>query len=291
MSARALMVLGTNSHVGKSLTVAALCRIFRHDGLKVAPFKAQNISLNSFATRDGGEIGRAQAVQAQAAGVEPNPDMNPILLKPQSDGGAQIIVGGKVIENGKSSDSQKLKRELIVHVEAAYRRLSAQYDFIVLEGAGSPVELNLKADDIVNLRMAEVANARCVLVADVDRGGIFAYLVGTYELLTPDERGRFDGFIVNKFRGDAQLLAPAIPDLEARVNNPCLGVVPYLHDHGVDDEDGVALDDKLAHASSWNASPDGSGFQSSDDKYDALASHYRQALDMNAIYAIVGRRG
>lgn len=241
-TARALMVLGTASHAGKSLTAAALCRILRQDGYDVAPFKAQNMALNSFATREGHEIGRAQAVQAQAAGVEPHVDMNPILLKPTSDVGSQVIINGKVFGNYRGVDYYDLKPRLLAAVSAAYARLAARHEIIVLEGAGSPVEMNLKDRDVVNMKMAEIANAKCLLVTDIDRGGVFASLVGTYALLEPAERERFCGFLVNKFRGDVSLFKPGISYLEERLSQTCLGVIPYLHDHGIDDEDSVSLE-------------------------------------------------
>ncbi|MGH9962904.1 MAG: cobyric acid synthase, partial [Pyrinomonadaceae bacterium] len=242
MTARALMVLGTASHAGKSLTVAALCRILRQDGFDVAPFKAQNMALNSFATREGHEIGRAQAVQAQAAGLEPHVDMNPSLLKPTSDVGSQVIVDGKVIGNYRGADYYELRTQLLDAVTAAYQRLAAGHDVIVLEGAGSPVEMTLKDRDVVNMKMAEIANAACLLVTDIDRGGVFASLVGTFALLEPQERVRFFGFLINKFRGDVGLFLPGIDYLEERLSQPCLGVVPYLHNHGIDDEDSVSLE-------------------------------------------------
>lgn len=242
MTARALMVLGTASHSGKSLTVAALCRILRQDGFAVAPFKAQNMALNSFATREGHEIGRAQAVQAQAAGLEPHVDMNPILLKPTSDVGSQVIVNGKVIGNYRGVDYYELRPQLLEAVTAAYERLAAQHEVIVLEGAGSPVEMNLKDRDVVNMKMAEIADAACLLVTDIDRGGVFASLVGTYALLEPAERARFFGFLINKFRGDIGLFLPGIDYLEERLAEQCLGVIPYLHNHGIDDEDSVSLE-------------------------------------------------
>lgn len=241
--AKALMVLGTASHVGKSLTAAALCRIFHQDGFSVAPFKAQNMALNSFATREGHEIGRAQAVQAQAAGIEPHVDMNPILLKPTSDAGSQVVLNGKVLGNLAAANYQKVKADLFAAVVDAYERLAERYDFIILEGAGSPVEINLKEGDIVNLRMAKAADAACILVADIDRGGVFASLVGTHELLTPDERARFGGFIINKFRGDVGLLKPGIEMLESWIKQRCLGIVPHINDLRIDEEDSVALDD------------------------------------------------
>jgi adenosylcobyric acid synthase len=242
MTTRALMVLGTASDAGKSLTVAALCRILRQDGFDVAPFKAQNMALNSFATREGHEIGRAQAMQAQAARVEPHVDMNPILLKPTSDVGSQVIINGKVVGNYKGVDYYDLKPQLLEAVTSAYYRLATRHEIIVLEGAGSPVEMNLKDRDVVNLKMAEIANAKCLLVTDIDRGGVFASLVGTFALLEPSERDRFRGFLINKFRGDVSLFLPGIDYLEERLSQPCLGVIPYLHNHGIDDEDSVSLE-------------------------------------------------
>jgi adenosylcobyric acid synthase len=236
------MVLGTASHAGKSLTVAALCRILRQDGFNVAPFKAQNMALNSFATREGHEIGRAQAMQAQAAGIEPHVDMNPILLKPTSDVGSQVVINGRVFGNYRGADYYHFKPHLLNAVSEAYRRLASRHEIIVLEGAGSPVEMNLKDRDVVNMKMAEIADAACVLVADIDRGGVFASLVGTYSLLETHERERFGGFLINKFRGDVSLFTPGVEYLEDRLSQPCLGVIPYLRDHGIDDEDSVSLE-------------------------------------------------
>ncbi|HKX29617.1 MAG TPA: cobyric acid synthase [Blastocatellia bacterium] len=242
MTAAALMVLGTASHAGKSLTTAALCRILRQDGYDVAPFKAQNMALNSFATREGHEIGRAQAMQAQAAGIEPHVDMNPILLKPTSEVGSQVVINGRVLGNYRGVDYYRLRPQLLEAVSEAYRRLAARHEIIVLEGAGSPVEMNLKDRDVVNLKMAEIANAACLLVADIDRGGVFASLVGTFALLEPQERDRFGGFLINKFRGDVGLFTPGLDYLEDRLSQPCLGVIPYLAHHGIDDEDSVSLE-------------------------------------------------
>src|SRR5262249_3725499 len=246
MTTRALMVLGTASHAGKSLSVAALCRILWQDGFDVAPFKAQNMALNSFATREGHEIGRAQAMQAQAAGIEPHVGMNPILAKPTSEAGSQVIIKGKVFGNYHGADYYRLKPQLLRAVSAAYQRLAARHEIIVLEGAGSPVEMNLKDRDVVNMKMAEIADAACMLVADIDRGGAFASLVGTDALLEPHERERFGGFLINKFRGDASLFTPRGESLEARLSQPCLGVIPYLRDHGIDDEDSVSLERRAA---------------------------------------------
>ncbi len=249
MTAKALMVLGTASHAGKSLTVAALCRILRQDGFNVAPFKAQNMALNSFATREGHEIGRAQAMQAQAAGIEPHVDMNPILLKPTSEVGSQVVINGKVFGSYRGVEYYRLKTMLLDAVTEAYRRLASRHEIIVLEGAGSPVEMNLKDRDIVNMKMAEIADAACMLVTDIDRGGVFASLVGTFALLEPHERARFGGFLINKFRGDVSLFTPGVEYLENRLSQPCLGVIPYLRDHGIDDEDSVSLERRSARPS------------------------------------------
>lgn len=244
MTARALMVLGTASHVGKSLLTAALCRIFVQDGYRVAPFKAQNMSLNSAATPDGREIGRAQAMQAEAARIAPTVEMNPLLLKPTSDVGSQVVLLGQVHGMQHAADYQRRRvGEFFPIVVDAYRSLATEYDIVVLEGAGSPAEINLRATDIANMRMAEAANARCLLVGDIDRGGVFAALLGTLELLEPHERARVHGFVINKFRGDRALLAPGITEIERRVGIPSLGVVPWLRDVGLDEEDSVALDD------------------------------------------------
>jgi adenosylcobyric acid synthase len=240
--AAAVMVLGTSSHVGKSLLTAALCRIFSQHGCSVAPFKSQNMSLNSAATVEGLEIGRAQALQAEAAGVAPSVHMNPILIKPSGDAAAQIVARGRIWGRVSASEYH-LRRveELLPMVRESYEILAETHDVIVLEGAGSPAEINLKQHDIVNLRMAEMADARCVLVADIDRGGVFASLLGTIELLEPEERERIGGFVINKFRGDLSLLEPGVRMIERRLNKPCLGVVPYLHDLALEEEDSVGL--------------------------------------------------
>jgi len=240
--AAALMVLGTASHVGKSVMTAALCRIFREDGIDVAPFKAQNMALNSFATPDGLEIGRAQAVQAEAARVTPSADMNPVLLKPVCDTGSQVVLNGRVFGTLTAKDFYGQRTIFVTAAHEAYTRLAARHELVVLEGAGSPVEMNLKQFDYVNLAMAEYADARCILVADIDRGGVFAQLVGTFALLEPHERARFVGFVINRFRGDPALLGDAVEDLERRTGQRCLGVVPYLRELGIAEEDSVVLD-------------------------------------------------
>ena len=246
------MVLGTASHVGKSVLTAGLGRVFAADGYRVAPFKAQNMSLNSAATPDGGEIGRAQALQADACRVVPCVEMNPVLLKPSTDTGAQVILLGKIWGQVTASDYHTRRVEqLFPEVLDAYRRLATHYELILLEGAGSPAEINLREHDIVNMRMAHAADAACILVGDIDRGGVFASLLGTLELLEPEDRARIRGFIVNKFRGDESLLRPGIAMIENRLGLPCLGVVPFLHDLGLDEEDGVALEDRPAAARRW----------------------------------------
>jgi len=252
------MVLGTGSHVGKSLLVAALGRIFSDDGIRVAPFKAQNMALNSAATSDGGEIGRAQALQAEACRVTPRIEMNPVLIKPSSDTGAQVVLLGKVWGQMTAADyHRKRVEELFPVVVESYEKLAADHELILLEGAGSPAEINLKARDIVNLRMARAAGAACLLVGDIDRGGVFASLYGTMALLELEERELIRGFAINKFRGDMGLLEPGVRMIEKRLERPCAGVIPYLRDLGLDEEDGVALEDRRTVARIWNgAQPD-----------------------------------
>lgn len=246
--AKCIMVQGTMSGAGKSLLVTALCRIFRQDGLRVAPFKSQNMALNSYITRDGLEMGRAQAAQAEAAGQEPDVRMNPILLKPSSDVGSQLIVNGEVRGHYRAADYFKMKRSLIPTILAAYQSLAAENDVIVIEGAGSPAEINLKADDIVNMGLAKLVNAPVLLVGDIDRGGVFAQLYGTVALLEAEERARIVGTVINKFRGDAEILRPGLAQLEALTGVANLGVIPYTH-ADIDDEDSLAprLAQRRAH--------------------------------------------
>ncbi len=236
--AKNIMVQGTMSNAGKSLLAAGLCRIFRQDGLRVAPFKSQNMALNSFITAGGGEMGRAQVVQAEAAGIEPDVRMNPILLKPTTDMGSQVIVNGAVLGNMSAMEYTRRKRELLPAVLEAYRSLEREFDVIVIEGAGSPAEINLKQDDIVNMGLAALVDAPVLLVGDIDRGGVFAQLYGTVALLEPEERARVKGVVVNKFRGDPDILRPGLETLEELCGVPVAGVIPYLR-VDIDDEDSL----------------------------------------------------
>jgi adenosylcobyric acid synthase len=234
-----LMVQGTTSDAGKSLLVAALCRALRRRGVRVAPFKPQNMALNSAVTVDGGEIGRAQALQAVAAGLPPHTDFNPVLLKPSSDVGAQIIIQGKARHDMNARDYHEYKPRAMAAVMESYARLTAQYEAVIVEGAGSPAEINLRDRDIANMGFAEVADCPVVLIADIDRGGVFAHLVGTLALLSESEQARTVGFVINRFRGDIGLLQPGLDWLEARTGKPVLGVLPYLHGLHLDAEDAL----------------------------------------------------
>lgn len=244
MGGKAIMVQGTSSHVGKSVIVTGLCRIFKQDGYSVAPFKAQNMSLNSYVTLEGGEIARAQAVQAEAAGVEPAVEMNPILLKPTRDFGSQVILLGKPIANMTTREYYKFKNKAFQVVRESLEKLLDLYDIVVIEGAGSPAEINLKRNDIVNMKVAHIARAPVILVGDIDRGGVFASLIGTLELLSRKDRQRVKGFIINKFRGEISLLKSGISFLERRTKKKVFGVVPYFKEIGIDEEDSVSLENK-----------------------------------------------
>ena len=236
--AKAIMVQGTMSNAGKSLLAAGLCRIFKQDGYRVAPFKSQNMALNSFITEEGLEMGRAQVMQAEAAGIKPSVLMNPILLKPTNDVGSQVIVNGEVLGTMSARDYFKYKKTLVPDVMKAYNALAEENDIIVIEGAGSPAEINLKDEDIVNMGMAKMAKAPVLLVGDIDRGGVFAQLIGTVELLEEDEKAMVKGLIINKFRGDKTILDPGVEMLEERSRIPVVGVAPYL-DIQVEDEDSL----------------------------------------------------
>lgn len=234
-----LMVQGTTSDAGKSTVVAALCRLLKREGVRVAPFKPQNMALNSAVTQDGGEIGRAQALQAIAAGVTPHTDMNPVLLKPSSDTGAQVIIHGKARAEMQARDYHQYKTVAMAAVLESHARLSAQFACIVVEGAGSPAEINLRDRDIANMGFAESVDCPVILVADIDRGGVFAHIVGTLSCLSPSERARILGFVINRFRGDIGLLQPGLDWLERETGKPVLAVLPYLHGLYLDAEDAV----------------------------------------------------
>lgn len=236
---RNLMIQGTMSGVGKSLITAGMCRMLKQDGLNPAPFKSQNMALNSYVTKDGLEIGRAQAMQAFAAGLTPTVEMNPVLLKPTGDTGSQVIVNGLPVGNMTAREYFEYKRSLMPDIGKAFSSLAEQYDPIIIEGAGSPAEINLKDHDIVNMGLAEIVDAQVFLVGDVDRGGVFAQLVGTLMLLSYKERSRVRGLIINKFRGDRSLLDPGIAALEKKCGIPVIGVIPYLSDLMLEDEDSL----------------------------------------------------
>lgn len=236
--AKSIMIQGTMSNAGKSFLAAGLCRVLKQDGFRVAPFKSQNMALNSFITKEGLEMGRAQVVQAEAAGIEPRVDMNPILLKPTSDCGSQVIVRGVPVKTMDAKEYFAFKKTLVPVVEGAYQRLAKDYDVIVIEGAGSPAEINLRQDDIVNMGMARMAAAPVLLTGDIDRGGVFAQLYGTVALLPPKDRARVKGLVINKFRGDKSILDPGLSMLEELCGIPVMGVVPY-GDVEIEDEDSL----------------------------------------------------
>ena len=239
---RSLAILGTGSDVGKSLVAAGICRLLHRAGVKVVPFKAQNMSLNSFVTLEGGEMGRAQVLQAQACGLQPHVDMNPILLKPEADHASQVIVQGKVWARQEAREYFEKKVTLFEFVKESYERLSPRYKVVVIEGAGSAAEINLRDRDIVNWSVVEMAEASVVLVADIDRGGVFAQVIGTIDLLTPEERQRVIGVVINKFRGDVKLFDEGVKMIEQRTGIPVLGVLPYLKNLELDQEDSVEIE-------------------------------------------------
>lgn len=244
---KTLMIQGTTSDAGKSTLVAALCRVFANQGIKVAPFKPQNMALNSAVTNDGGEIGRAQALQAIAAKVEPETDFNPILLKPNSDTGAQVIIHGKAISNMEASKYHDYKKVAMDAVITSHERLAKRFDLLLVEGAGSPAEINLRENDIANMGYAEKVDCPVIIIADIDKGGVFAHLVGTLALLSGSEQARVKGFVINRFRGDISLLQGGLDWLEQYTGKPVLGVLPYLHDLTLDAEDAVAINNNVTH--------------------------------------------
>jgi adenosylcobyric acid synthase len=243
---KTLMIQGTTSDAGKSTLVAGICRVLYRRGVKVVPFKPQNMALNSAVTADGGEIGRAQAVQAMASGLEPHTDMNPVLLKPNSDTGCQVIIHGRVQGNFEATGYHAYKPTAMRAVMTSWQRLTEQYDAVIVEGAGSPAEINLREGDIANMGFAEAADCPVILIADIDRGGVFAHIVGTLALLSESEQKRITGFVINRFRGDIALLQPGLDWLEVKTGKPVLGVLPYLHDLHIEAEDAVARHAPLA---------------------------------------------
>ena len=241
-SPNTIMVQGTTSDAGKSVLVAGICRLLTNQGKSVAPFKPQNMALNSAVTVDGGEIGRSQALQAQACGLKPHTDFNPILLKPSSDTGAQVIIHGHAISSMQATEYHDYKRVAMDAVLESHQRLIEQFEYIIVEGAGSPAEINLRENDIANMGFAEAVDCPVIIVADIDRGGVFAHLVGTLELLSQSEQDRVIGFVINRFRGDIALLEPGLTWLEERTKKPVLGVLPYLKDFYLDAEDAICSD-------------------------------------------------
>ena len=293
--AKVIMVQGTTSNAGKTLSVAALCRIFKQDGYKVVPFKSQNMSSNSFITKDGLEISTAQAMQAEAAGIEPDARMNPILLKPVSDKGSQVVLNGKLLKEMSARDYYNYKKDMIPHILKAYNSLAEEYDIIVIEGAGSPAEINLKEMDIVNMGMAKLVDAPVIIVGDIDRGGVFASLAGTMLLFDDEEKARVKGFVINKFRGDVNLLTPGLKMLEEITNVNVLGVVPYMN-VDIEDEDSLSeaerkIASKINLANPLNDLKDFDLKRYKEGQYDILASCFRKSIDMDKIYEITGIKG
>ena len=279
MSAGTLMIQGTTSDAGKSALVTALCRWLRRRGIAVAPFKPQNMALNSAVTIDGGEIGRAQAVQAQACGLPPHTDFNPVLLKPNSDVGAQVIVHGHAIGNMDARHYHDYKRVAFEAVLASHARLLAQYDALVVEGAGSPAEINLRDRDIANMGYAEAVDCPVILIADIDRGGVFAHLVGTLALLAPSERARVAGFVINRFRGDIALLQPGLDWLERETGKPVFGVLPYLHGLALEAEDALPRASSHAQPARLRVIAPALPRISNHTDFDALRAHREVAFD------------
>ena len=280
--AKYLMFQGTSSHVGKSILTTALCRNFFREGRRVAPFKAQNMALNSFVTADGLEMGRAQVAQAEAANLLPRVEMNPVLLKPTGNQTSQVIINGKAVGvMSAAAYHQGYSLKAFEAVKAALQKLSAEFDTLIIEGAGSPAEVNLKSNDIVNMRVAKYLNAPVILVADIDRGGALASLVGTLELLDDDERDLVKGLVINKFRGDVNLLLPAVDFLERKTSKPVLGIVPFIEKLGIDDEDSVSLDDKISSGGEVNIAVVRLGKLSNFTDFDSLAGE----VDVNLFYA------
>ncbi|MGX9416605.1 cobyric acid synthase [Vibrio sp. RC27] len=277
-SSKALMVQGTTSDAGKSVLVAGLCRVLARRNIKVAPFKPQNMALNSAVTADGGEIGRAQAVQALACGIEPNVHMNPVLLKPNSDTGAQVILQGRALSNMEATSYHDYKKVAMETVIDSFSQLSEQFDSIMIEGAGSPAEINLRANDIANMGFAERADIPVIIVADIDRGGVFAHLYGTLELLSPSEQNRVVGFVINRFRGDIALLQSGLDWLEEKTNKPVLGVIPFLHGLDIEAEDAINSSQNLEGEAKLNVVVPVFTRISNHTDFDVLRNHPQVSL-------------
>ncbi len=272
MNKHSLMVQGTTSDAGKSVLVAGICRVLKRRGISVAPFKPQNMALNSAVTENGGEIGRAQAVQAQACGIPAHTDMNPVLLKPSSDTGAQVIIQGRALSTMEADSYHHYKQVAMNAVLDSYQRLQEQYQIIVVEGAGSPAEINLRDNDIANMGFAEAVDCPVIIVADIDRGGVFAHLVGTLALLSKSEQERVIGFVINRFRGDIKLLESGLDWLKAETGKPVLGVLPYLIDFYLDAEDAITQQQMRADATFTIVVPVFSRISNHTD-FDALRLH------------------
>ncbi len=279
------MVQGTTSDAGKSVLVTGLCRLLARRGIAVAPFKPQNMALNSAVTVDGGEIGRAQAVQAMACGLEPHTDFNPVLLKPNTDTGAQVIIHGRALQDMDARVYHDYKTTAMQAVLTSHQRLSQQYQVIVVEGAGSPAEINLRDRDIANMGFAEAVDCPVILVADIDRGGVFAHLVGTLQLLSASERERVRGFVINRFRGDVELLQPGIDWLENYTGKPVLGVLPYLQDFHLEAEDAINTAQQQPRAAGITVAVLGLARISNHTDYDALRLHPQ----VNLLYVAPGQ--
>ncbi|NVK38951.1 MAG: cobyric acid synthase, partial [Gammaproteobacteria bacterium] len=267
------MVQGTTSDAGKSILVAAICRILKKHGFQVAPFKPQNMALNSAVTADGGEIGRAQAVQAMACEIKPTVHMNPVLLKPNTDIGAQVIVHGKAVANMDARYYHEHKPQLLSAVLESHEKLLSQFEFVIVEGAGSPAEINLRDRDIANMGFAEAADCPVIIVADIDRGGVFAHLVGTLDCLSESEKNRVKGFVINRFRGDISLLQPGLDWLEEKTGKPVLGVIPYIDNLHVEAEDAIHVKQQTSHSNTLNVVVPVLPRISNHTDFDALALH------------------
>lgn len=288
---KGVMIQGTASDVGKSLISTAFCRLFSNEGFKVAPFKSQNMSNHIYYTRDGSEIGLAQGLQAEAARAEASVWMSPILLKPRSDQVSEVVLLGKPVQSLSGRGYRESFYEKgIAFIEKAIQQLEKEYELLILEGAGSPVEMNLKDRELVNMKVAEMADVPVILVADIDRGGIFASLVGTLELMTAEERRRVKGIIINKFRGDPHLFKDGIKWIEDKTGVPVVGILPYIHNHRIEPEDSLSIDgfQKEARAyEQYRDMADPGGLQERESRYDTLAAKMRDHLDWDRIKRIV----